>query len=189
MAEYDAGRRPDIRIGARLRAARKARGMTIEKVSEATGLTKGFISRLERDAVSPSVASLVAVCNVIDLPVGALFEAPDTALVTAEDAPRIHFGGTRVEEFLLTPGRQQRLRVLHSFLEPGADGGQEPYTLDCDVEFVYVVRGELVVVIRDGTFHITAGGALTFPGREPHTWRNGSAGGLTEVLWVLSPAP
>jgi DNA-binding XRE family transcriptional regulator len=59
------GGAPAVRIGARLRAARQARGLTLDKVAAATGVTKGFLSRLERDDVSPSVASLVAVCDVL----------------------------------------------------------------------------------------------------------------------------
>jgi len=42
-----------LRIGARLRAGRQAQGMTMEQLAEATGLTKGFISRVERDVTSP----------------------------------------------------------------------------------------------------------------------------------------
>lgn len=179
----------DIRIGARLRGARKARGLTLEQVSAATGLTKGFVSRLERDEVSPSVASLVAVCNAIGMRVGALFDAAESALITADAAPRIHFGGQRVEEFLLTPGHEQGLRVIHSFIEPGGGGGDEPYFLECDVEFVYVVDGVLEIGMGDRTVTMSAGDALTFPGREPHTWRNAAHGERCEVLWVLAPAP
>lgn len=40
-------------IGGRLRAARQARGLTLQQVADATSLNKGFISRLERDEVSP----------------------------------------------------------------------------------------------------------------------------------------
>lgn len=184
-----AGRASDIRIGGRLRAARRSRGLTLEQVSTATGLTKGFVSRLERDEVSPSVASLVAVCNAIGLRVGALFDAAESALITAADAPRIHFGGQQVEEFLLTPGHEQGVRVIRSLIEPGGGGGDEPYALQCDVEFVYVVAGTLEVGMRDRTVTMSAGDALTFAGREPHTWRNPGRRERCEVLWVLAPAP
>lgn len=183
------GGNADVRIGGRLRAARKSRGLTLEQVSGATGLTKGFVSRLERDEVSPSVASLVAVCNAIGLRVGALFDAAESALITAGTAPRIHFGGQRVEEFLLTPGHEQALRVIRSFIEPAGGGGDEPYFLECDVEFVYVIEGVLEIGMRDQTMTMSAGDALTFAGREPHTWRNPHTSERCQVLWVLAPAP
>ena len=177
-----------VRIGARLRAARLAQRMTIEAVADATGLTKGFISRLERDNASPSVASLVAVCDVIGLRVGALFDPPDTAVVRAGEGRPISFGAKHAEERLLTPGTQQQLEVIHSVIEPGGHGGEQLYTLDCDTEFVYVLSGTLELVVEDEVTTLGAGDAMTFPGRTPHTWRNGSPE-ATEVIWVLSPAP
>ena len=163
--------------------------MTIEAVAEATGLTKGFISRLERDAASPSVASLVAVCEAIGLRVGALFDPPETAVVRAGEGRPISFGAAGARESLLTPGTQQQVEVLHSILDGGGHGGAELYTLDCETEFAYVVEGRLDVVLEDETVTLGTGDAMTFPGRTPHTWRNHSATKPCEVIWVLSPAP
>lgn len=181
--------RTGVRIGGRLRAARQGRGLTLEKVAAATSLTKGFISRLERDEVSPSVASLVSVCEVLGIRIGVLFETPQTQLVRAAEGRRINFGGSKVAEFLLTPGTQSQLQVIHSTIEPGGSGGKELYTLDCEVEFVYVVRGGLVVTLSGEAVHLTTGDAFTFPGREPHTWANDSGVEECEVLWALAPAP
>jgi transcriptional regulator with XRE-family HTH domain len=178
-----------VRIGARLRAARLSQRMTIEAVADATGLTKGFISRLERDSASPSVASLVAVCDAIGLRVGDLFDPPDTAVVRAGEGRQINFAAQGARELLLTPGTQSQLEVLHSVIEPLGQGGAEQYTLDCDTEFVYVLAGSLDVVVEDDVTTLTKGDAMTFPGRTPHTWRNPSTSEPAEVLWVLSPAP
>lgn len=176
-------------IGGRLRAARAARGLTLDDVAGAAGLTKGFISRLERDEVSPSVASLVAVCEVLGIRVGELFESPATSVVRAAEGRRINFGGREVEEFLLTPSIQGDVQVIRSVMEPGGTGGDELYSLDCNTEFVYVVRGTLVVTLATGNVQLSTGDAFTFPGREPHTWQNASDTEPCEVLWVLAPAP
>jgi transcriptional regulator with XRE-family HTH domain len=178
-----------VRIGAKLRAARLARNLTLEQVAEAAGLTKGFVSRLERDAVSPSVASLVTVCEVLGLRVGALFDPPDTAIVRAGQGRAINFGGQATAEHLLTPGTQQQVEVIHAVLDGGGSGGAELYSLDCEVEFVYVISGRLEVVFVEEVVRLSAGDALTFPGHAPHTWRNASASRRCEVLWVLAPAP
>ena len=184
-----AGPQAEVRIGARLRAARLARRMTIEAVADGAGLTKGFLSRLERDAASPSVASLVAVCDVIGLRVGALFDPPDTAVDRAGEGRPISFGAQGAQEALLTPGTQQQVEVIHSLLEGGGHGGEDLYTLDCDTEFVYVVAGTLELVLDEEAVTLRGGDAMTFPGRTPHTWRNASDADPCEVLWVLSPAP
>jgi transcriptional regulator with XRE-family HTH domain len=178
----------DALVGARLRAARQAAGLTLAAVAAEAGLTKGFLSRLERDEVSPSVASLVTVCGVLGIGVGQLFEPPATSLVRAAEAPPINFGGQGVREVLLTAGAQRDLHVIRSVIEPGGGGGEELYSLACDVEFIHVLRGRLRLLLPGEVVELGAGDAFTMPGATPHTWLNPSAA-TCEVLWVLTPAP
>ena len=184
-----AGRPAEVPLGARLRVARRARGLTLEQVATAVGVTKGFLSRVERDAVSPSVATLVALCEVVGIRVGELFEAPSSSVVRAGEGRRLHFGGTGAVELLLTPSTQHAVQVLHSTVAPGGSGGEQRYVLETDVECVYVLRGRFRVELSEGAVELAAGDAMTFPGREPHTWSNPSAGEPAEVLWVLAPSP
>jgi transcriptional regulator with XRE-family HTH domain len=183
------GRPADVPLGARLRSARRARGLTLEQVAGPVGLTKGFLSRVERDDVSPSVASLVALCEVVGIRVGDLFESPTTSVVRAGEGRRLQFGGTGTVELLLTPSTQRAVQVVHSAVAPGGSGGTERYVLETEVECVYVLRGRFSVELAEQTVELGAGDALTFPGREPHTWRNASATDPAEVLWVLAPSP
>ncbi|MCW2826734.1 MAG: transcriptional regulator, family [Marmoricola sp.] len=180
--------RPAVLIGARLRASRKQRSLTLDQVAQAAGLTKGFVSRLERDDVSPSVASLVAVCEVLGLRVGDLFDPPVTAVLRAGEGRLINFGGQGAVERLVTPGTQSSLEIIHSVIEPGGSGGEELYALACDAECAYVLSGTLEVVLETGTESLSAGDAMTFPGNAPHTWRNPGTE-TCEVLWILAPAP
>ena len=178
-----------VRIGARLRAARRRQNLTIDQLADSTGLTKGFISRVERDETSPSVATLVTLCEVMHLPVGSLFETPETELVKAADAPLINLGGTGAEERLLSPRGQAKVQFIRSRVEPGGSGGPDMYTLNSEIEVLHVLTGAVEVAFVDGTVRVEAGDALTFPGREPHTWVNPDPGAPAEVLWVLVPAP
>jgi transcriptional regulator with XRE-family HTH domain len=175
-------------IGAKLRSARSAQGMSLAQVAATTGLSKGFLSRVERDETSPSVATLVQLCQVLSLPVGALFTEPDVQLVAFADAPRINLGGVRADERLMSPRGEQRVQVLRSELEPEAHGGSDLYTINCDVEVLHVIAGSVTVRFADRSVIVEAGDALTFPGREPHTW-NVAGGAAATVLWVIVPAP
>ncbi len=180
--------RPAVLIGAKLRAARKQRSLTLEQVAQAAGLTKGFVSRLERDDVSPSVASLVAVCDVLGLRVGELFDPPETSVSRAGEGRLINFGGRGAVERLVTPGTQTSLEVIHSIIEAGGTGGDELYALACEAECAYVLSGTLEIVLEGGSEKLSSGDAMTFPGNAPHTWRNPGAE-TCEVLWILAPAP
>jgi transcriptional regulator with XRE-family HTH domain len=182
-------RAADLQLGPRLRDARQRQGLTIDQLAAATGLTKGFLSRMERNIASPSVASLVLVCEALSLPVGALFAAPRTDLIRAGEAEQIMLSGRHVDERLLTPRGQSRLQVIRSVIEPGGGGDDELYTLNSEVEVLHVLKGELEVRFPGRTERLAVGDTLTFSGREPHTWRNPSAKRPATVLWVITPAP
>ncbi|SEC49216.1 helix-turn-helix domain-containing protein [Arthrobacter woluwensis] len=176
-----------INIGSRIRAARKAQRMTIEQVADVTGLTKGFLSRVERDLTSPSVASLVTLCQVLSVDIGDLFAATDVALTRADEAPKISFGGDGIVETLLTARSERRVQLLRGVIEPGGKGETELYSVDCDVDVLHVVRGRIVLILSNERYELSAGDTLSFPGREPHTWLNPTDEEV-EVLWVLVPA-
>jgi transcriptional regulator with XRE-family HTH domain len=180
--------RPTVLIGTKLRAARQLRGLTLEQVARSAGLPKGFVSRLERDDVSPSVASLVSVCDALGLRVGDLFDPPRTSVIRSGEGRPINFGGEGAVERLVTPGTQTALEVIHSIIEPGGNGGEELYALSSEAECAYVLSGTVEVVLEHHVETLTAGDAMTFPGNSPHTWRNPGPRPC-KVLWILAPAP
>ena len=181
----DAGGTP---IGAKLRSTRIAQGLTLAQVAESSGLSKGFLSRVERDETSPSVATLVQLCQVLSLPVGALFAEPEIQRITYADAPHINLGGVGVSELLMSPRGESRVQLIRSDLEAGAHGGHELYTVNCDVEVLHVISGSVTVRFADRSVRLETGDALTFPGREPHSWHT-EDDAPAEVCWVLAPAP
>ncbi|WP_052664681.1 helix-turn-helix domain-containing protein [Nitriliruptor alkaliphilus] len=181
----------DVRpTGRRLRAARKAQRLTLAQVADEVGLTKGFLSKVERDLATPSVATLLRLCAALGLSIGDLFtEAPDRGdLIRADAYPSIGFGGAGMAESLLTPLRERRLQVIHSVIRPGGGSGDETYELPADVEFVLVLEGELHLTIGTHTHQMATGDAMTFGPQAPHSFRNPAASAVTRVLWVLTPA-
>lgn len=176
------------RIGPRLRAARRARGLTLDALVRLTGLDKSFLSRMERDLTSASVASLLKVCEALDLRPGTLFDPPSADLVRAGQAARVNFGGVGVEERLLSQGLAGEVLVLHSTIFPGGHSGGELYTLDTNLSFVTVLEGELEVTVEDAHYFLAAGDAMTLNSRIPHNWRNPGPQ-VSCVIWVTQPHP
>ncbi|MGH3341355.1 MAG: helix-turn-helix domain-containing protein [Carbonactinosporaceae bacterium] len=174
-------------LGARLRAARLAQRKTLADIAAATGLTKGFLSKLENDQAGASVASLVRLCGALGLPVGALFEPTVGAVVRDGGYPPIDFGGQGMREFLLTPRHERRVQTILSEIEPGGGSGPDRYSLPTDVEFVFVLDGRLELDLAGQVVALAAGDALTFAAGVEHTFR-ATGDGITRVLWILTPA-
>ena len=180
---------PDgTRIGAQLKAARLAARMSMAEVAEQAGLTKGFVSKLERDLANVSVASLIRLCDALGISVGSLFQAPTGEVIRHGSYPPINFGGRKMTEYLLTPSGEKRVQAILSDIEPGGGSGGDAYALPADVEFVFVLAGQLQVTVADRQITLEQGDAFTFPASTPHTFRASPQAGRTQVLWVVSPA-
>ena len=176
------------RIGAQLKAARLAARKSMAEVAEASGLTKGFVSKLERDLANVSVASLIRLCAALDVSPGSLFQASKGEVVRRDAYPAINFGGTGVTEYLLTPSAEKRMQAILSDIEPGGGSGDEPYALPADVELVFILAGRLEITIEGELIILEEGDAFTFTAEARHYWRAGLDCGPTRVLWVVSPA-
>jgi transcriptional regulator with XRE-family HTH domain len=182
-------RNVELKVGARIRGLRRERGLTIEQLASATGLTKGFISQLERDTTTPSLSSLARICDALGVRVGDVFES------ASGDMVRLVRRGERPEaawnpnHFLLSPAHERRLQAIESEIPPGGNSGDEPYSFPGDVEFVYVLAGLLELQVGEERYRLEAGDALTYPLREPHRWVNPSATEPARVLWVAVPNP
>jgi len=177
-------------IGARLRAARTASGLTLEQLAQATDLSKGFLSRLENDATSLRLPTLLAICKALALPVGSLFEVAEQSVIRSDEGlPLVPVAGDEVVEWLLTPSAEPNVQLLRASYPPGAGAGEELHTLDAEVEVAHVQQGRLVVSFSTGDVELAAGDTLTFRAREPHSWHNPDKDTTAEVLWVIAPAP
>ncbi len=180
---------PDgTRIGAQLKAARLAARMSMAEVAEQAGLTKGFVSKLERDIANVSVASLIRLCDALGVSVGSLFQAPKGAVVRRDARPPINFGGRKMSEYLLTPSGEKRVQAILSDIEPGGGSGKEPHSLPADVEFVLILAGQLQVTVAGEQITLEQGDAFTFPANLEHTFQAPPRAGRAQVLWIVSPA-
>jgi transcriptional regulator with XRE-family HTH domain len=162
--------------------------MSMAEVAEQAGLTKGFVSKLERDLANVSVASLIRLCDALGISVGSLFQEPTGEVIRHGAYPPVNFGGRKMTEYLLTPSGEKRVQAILSDIEPGGGSGGDPYALPADVEFVFVLAGQLQVTVAGEQITVEQGDAFTFPTSTPHTFHASPQAGRTKVLWVVSPA-
>jgi transcriptional regulator with XRE-family HTH domain len=170
---------PDLRVrfGSRLRHGREASRMSLGDVADRAGVTKSFLSRVERDETSPSVASLVAICDALALPMADLFSVPETTLVRRSDRAALAD----------LPKAADVVDTLESQVAPGASGGTDLYTMPSEAEVCFVLEGAVEVRIDDDVYALKEGDALTFGAAAPHTWRNRSQKRAARILWILAP--
>jgi len=173
------------RLGPKLRALRTERQLTLETLAERAGLTKGFLSLVERGQTTISVPNLLRLCDILGVSVGYLFDYPESAVVRSGHGTPVGMGGSGIREFLLTPGSERNVQVMRTVLQPGGGTGGS-YALDAETTVVFVVRGRLRLVVDGQESLLDAGDCCTFSARDVHGWDNPGET-ESEVLWVIAP--
>lgn len=183
-----AARNDTPKVGARVRSLRRERGLTIEQLAAATGLTKGFISQLERDRTAPSLSSIARICDALGVRLSTIFERePAPALVRHDE--RAQVDNPHTLSFLLSSRDEHRFQAIESEVAPGGGAGDELTSLPGEMEFVYVLEGSLELRVGDEVHVLEAGDALTYQLSKAHTWKNNSRTEKLRVLWVAVPNP
>lgn len=160
---------PQVPLGDRLRARRRALGLTLKEVADGAGLSVGFISQIERGITTPSLSSLANVARVLKVHLSEFLSQPKvTAPMTRHDQ-RPHYavgGNSLVYERLSTsfPGNVLRSVIIHE--PPGYRS--EPIAHDGE-EIFYVLEGGITVEIEGEINILEAGDSLHFPSTRIHS--------------------
>ncbi|MEM6610298.1 MAG: cupin domain-containing protein [Pseudomonadota bacterium] len=156
-------------IGGRIRARRKALGLTLQSVANDAGLTPGFISQVERGLAAPSISSLSAISKVLAVHPSELFQQPPTPgpLTRSGDRPRYRIaqGPLRYERLTSSfNGNVLRSMIIHE--PPGHRS--EPIRHEGE-ELFFILSGELTVEV-DGTTHLLeTGDSIHFASTRVHS--------------------
>jgi transcriptional regulator with XRE-family HTH domain len=164
----------ELQLGPRIRSLRQARRVTLRELAERAGVTESFLSQVEREVTSPSIASVQRIARALDLGIAELFveDAPLGRVVRQAERRRIVYNGLNAVDEFLTVGRDGRLQVILTTLEPGGGTGDESYTHESDEEVVIILEGRLELWVGDEFHLLELGDSITYSSRQPHRNRN-----------------
>ena len=174
-----------LSLGERLRNRRKAAAKTMQQVATETGLSVGFISQIERDICSPSLASLCSIAKALDTPVDLfLQQAPQrthSRVSHAGERSLYNVGNlTRVYEFLERGFPTASLNACITHVPPGYVSEMMSHVGE---DFLYIVSGEMIYEVDGVVYNLKSGDTLHFESNLPHRSRNEGTVPATE-LWV-----
>jgi transcriptional regulator with XRE-family HTH domain len=176
-------------VGATLREQRRHLNLTIQEVADRVGITKGFLSEIERDLAAPSVATLLKLRDALSLSVSSLFRSSLPQIVRHNDRQDIPYGGLGMNCSLASARNAHRLTALHAEFKPLGLSGSEPHSLDSDEEFLLILAGTLEVMINDEVHLLQEGDSVTFDPRMPHSFKNPSRRTIARTLCIMAPPP
>ena len=176
--------RSEQQVGELVRELREARRLSVRTLAAQAGFSPSFISQVENEQASPSIASLERIATALGVTLGEFFQATEarTSLVVKESKrPRL--------ESAWSKAKVEALGVQHSKIEPvlitlgpGGSSGKKPQP-HAREEFALVLSGKVTLVLDGEEQVLQHGDAATIPVQRSRRWFNHTAES-TEILVI-----
>lgn len=166
-----------------LRTVRKQRGLTLEQLADQTGLTKSYLSKIERGHSTPSIAVALKVARALGVDVGRLFS--DSAAEEQITVDRADPAGGRYRALATSLlGKSMSPFVVR----PTGTAADDPHPEHTGQEFVFVHRGAVELTYGNRVISLGAGDSAYFDASVGHQLRAVGAE-PAEVLVITNAGP
>jgi transcriptional regulator with XRE-family HTH domain len=166
-------------VGPRLRALRRQRAMTLADLAAATGISESTLSRLESGQRKPNLELLLPLAQAHGVPLDELVGAPQTGDPSVHIRPVHRLGRT----FVPLSRRAGGMQAYKMIIPPGHRDADPELRTHEGYEWLYVLDGELRLVLGERDIVMRPGEAAEFDTHVPH-WM-GCAGAAPVELLVL----
>ena len=174
-----------MNIGQRIKRLRTKNGLTLEELASRCELTKGFISQIERDLRSPSIATLNDITAALGVSLAEFFaNDDDEKLVFSMDDFFIDERSDTTIRWIVPNAQKNAMEPIEIHLQPQAQSFViEPHEGE---EFGYVLAGRIALVDGDKRYVVKKGQTFYIRGSHEHYLEN-IASTTAKVLWVCTP--
>lgn len=162
-----------VELASRIKSARLARGYTLDRVAELSGLGKGLLSKVENFRVTPSLPTLSRLCEALGLSLPELFEGldekPKLSIIRTADRKQIERDRdqSNIDYFALAHGTPDRKMDPFILIVP-AGGGRSLAMPHEGEEFLIVTKGSVSFEYNGETHDLTEGDAAYFDAEVDH---------------------
>jgi len=167
------------RIGPKIRELRLRRQLGQVQLADHTGLSPALLSKIERGQLFPTLPTLLRIAMVFGVGLEHFFtesrSRPMVAVTRKADRLRIpdQNGSARpsyVFESLNFPANNRKMDAYYAEFLPASEPSA-PHE-HASTEFIYVLKGQLTVVIDGEATTLNDGDALYFDGSAPHCYQS-----------------
>ena len=176
-----------MNIGNKIRELRSQKGLTQEELADRAELSKGFISQLERDLTSPSIATLVDILQCLGTDLKDFFneETEEQIVFHKEDYfEKLETDRKYMTEWIIPNAQKNIMEPIRLTLEP--EGSTYPDNPHEGEEFGYVVSGSIILHLGKRSYPVKKGESFYFTASTTHYIECGKKTGAV-VIWVSSP--
>lgn len=160
----------EVAVGPRIRLARTSMGKTLEEVAGKVGVTRSFLSQVERGLAYPSLTTLRRIASELGVPVFLLLSdgsSPRNALVRKADRPNLFLPDATTSYQLLSPDLNRKIEMIFTTLRVGCASCEEPLCHPGE-ECAFLLKGKVGVKVGTEEFVLNEGDTLYFDSTSPH---------------------
>lgn len=176
-----------VSIGSKIRALRQRLKRTLDEVATTAGISKPFLSQVERGHATPSITSLVGIARALGVTVQYFVDTPTEGKSVRRGSELKHFGFDGTANLfgrLTNPAVGGRLEAILVRMPVGENPSE--VTTHAEEEFLYVISGQLTLTLEGSTFVLQAGDTAHFASTVPHAWCN-TAREEAVIVWAGTP--
>jgi len=177
-----------MQLGKKIRDLRQRRGLTVQQLAGATGLSKGFISQVENHRTSPSLATLHDLARALDTSAAYLVVEEDQmpCVIRASQRSRVDVAGNTSRVEVLSAQPKRNLELIQLDLPAGLEAGDHRHYHHGE-QCLLCVEGLLRLICGDHVIDLAPGDSCHFDGRVPHAIENRGAGSARALI-AMTPA-
>lgn len=164
-------------IANNLRELRRKRGVTLDEVAEATGVSKSMLGQIERGECGLSVATLWKISTGLKISFTALMseDRPKAQIVENTALAPLGNGQAGFRLYPVFPAETDRsFDILYIELDPGTESVSEAHEQGTE-EFALVYEGTLSLTAGNETYIVPAGHSIRYGGDQVHGYANRGA--------------
>jgi transcriptional regulator with XRE-family HTH domain len=182
----------ELNLGQRLRTLRLNKGYTLRGLARRAGCSASFLSQIELNQGSPTVANLQKICRGLQFPISDVLreettlKEPQMVRLDSETNPlAMRWYKAQLRHVLPQP-TPAPITMLVLKLEPGAEIPARAANRSIN-ELAVVLSGEVELRVGEQVFHLTRHHGLYFNLAYSHQWKNVGQT-MAEILMVNSHA-
>lgn len=175
-----------MNIGEKIKRLRLENGLTQEELADRCELSKGFISQLERDMTSPSIASLIDILESLGTSLKDFFSEHDEKIVFSEEdffEKEDEELGYKLE-WIIPNAQKNEMEPILLTIEP--DGEFEAHEPHSGEEFGYLLSGRIQLRVGGKHYNVKAGETFYYSANKEHSIVN-KGKKAARLLMVSSP--
>ena len=176
-----------MEIGDKIRRLRVAKQLTQEELANRCELSKGFISQLENDLTSPSIATLIDILDILGTNLTEFFSEDTNEKIAFSKDDMFETEDEELKyklKWLIPNSQKNQMEPIIITLYPGGQYKEEkPHEGE---EFGYVLAGSIYVHIGDKKSKVKKGESFYFKPRANHYISNVGKK-EARVVWVSTP--